>query len=85
VNPRPFYYADLRVDPKNENRLYRLHSAVQVSEDQGRTWRTVVPSRIVHGDVHELWIDPDEPRRMILGEDGGIAFTYDRGGTWRFV
>ena len=85
VNPRPFYYADLRVDPRNENRVYRLHSAVQVSEDGGRNFRTVVPSAIIHGDVHELWIDPEDPRRMILGEDGGIAFTYDRGDTWRFV
>lgn len=85
IVPRPFYYADLRVDPKNENRIYSLHSAVQVSEDQGRTWSTVVPSAIIHGDIHELWIDPDDPRRMILGEDGGIAFTYDRGDNWRFV
>ena len=85
VNPRPFYYADLRIDPKNENRLYRLHSAVQVSEDQGKNFETVVPSAIIHGDIHELWIDPDDPRRMILGEDGGIAFTYDRGDRWRFV
>ncbi len=85
IVPRPFYYADLRVDPKNENRIYSLHSAIQVSEDQGRTWRTVVSSGIIHGDVHELWIDPDDPRRMILGEDGGIAFTYDRGDHWRFV
>ncbi|HSG09772.1 MAG TPA: hypothetical protein VLA36_15530 [Longimicrobiales bacterium] len=82
---RPFYYADLRVDPQNENRLYSLHSAIQVSEDQGRTWETVVSSGIIHGDVHELWIDPDDSRRMILGEDGGIAFTYDRGKHWRFV
>jgi len=85
IVPRPFYYADLRVDPKNENRIYSLHSAVQVSEDQGRTWSTVVQSGIIHGDIHELWIDPDDPRRMILGEDGGIAFTYDRGDNWRFV
>lgn len=85
IVPRPFYYADLRVDTKNENRIYSLHGAVQVSEDQGRTWRTVVPSAIIHGDIHELWIDPDDPRRMILGEDGGIAFTYDRGDNWRFV
>ena len=85
ANPRPFYYADLRIDPKNENRLYRLQSSIQVSEDQGRNWSTVVSSGIIHGDVHELWIDPDDPRRMILGEDGGIAITYDRGDAWRFV
>jgi len=40
---------------------------------------------IIHGDIHELWIDPDDPSRMILGNDGGIAFTYDRGRNWRFV
>lgn len=85
IAPRPFYYADLRVDPTNENRIYSLHSAIQRSEDQGRTWSTVVPSAIIHGDIHELWIDPDDSRRMILGEDGGIAFTYDRGDNWRFV
>ncbi|RMH13555.1 MAG: hypothetical protein D6701_12230, partial [Gemmatimonadetes bacterium] len=85
IAPRPFYYADLRVDPQNENRLYSLHSVLQVSEDQGRTWRTVVPSQVVHGDVHELWIDPADGRRMIIGNDGGIAFTYDRGAHWRFV
>ena len=85
IVPRPFYYADLRVDPLNENRIYSLNGAVQVSEDQGRTWSTVVPSAIIHGDVHELWVDPEDPLHMILGEDGGIAFTNDRGGTWRFV
>jgi len=85
IAPRPFYYADLRVDPGNENRIYSLHGRVEVSEDQGRTWTVVVPSRIIHGDVHELWIDPDDSRRMILGEDGGIALTFDRGDNWRFV
>ena len=85
INPRPFYYADIRVDPKNENRIYRLHGSIDVSQDQGRNWETVVPSQIIHGDVHELWIDPQNPQSMILGEDGGIAFTADRGDTWRFV
>lgn len=85
VVPRPFYYADLRVDPQNENRVYSLHGSIQVSEDQGRSFETVVPSTIIHGDVHELWIDPEDGRRMIIGNDGGIAFTYDRGDHWRFV
>lgn len=85
VAPRPFYYADLRVDPSNENRLYSLHGAVQVSEDAGLSFRTVVPSQIIHGDVHELWIHPRDSRFMILGEDGGIAITHDRGRNWRFV
>ncbi len=85
VNPRPFYYADLRVDPLNENRIYRLASSIDVSEDGGRTYRTVVSSAIIHGDVHELWISPRDSRFMIMGNDGGIAFTYNRGDSWRFV
>ena len=82
---RPFYYADIRVDPENENRLYDLNSSLRVSDDGGRTFRGVVSSGIIHGDVHELWIDPSDGRRMIMGNDGGIAFTLDRGDTWRFV
>ena len=85
ISPRPMYYADIRVDPKNENRLYRLSGTTDVSEDGGRTWRPVVTSNFIHGDVHELWIDPDDPRRMIMGNDGGLGITYNRGGTWRFV
>jgi len=85
INPRPFYYADIRVDPRNENRLYRLAGSIDVSEDGGRSFRTVVSSAIIHGDVHELWIDPQDPRFMIMGNDGGVGITYDRGETWRFV
>jgi photosystem II stability/assembly factor-like uncharacterized protein len=85
VAPRPFYYADIRLDPQNENRLYSLHSRITVSEDQGRTFRTVVPSQKIHGDVQELWIHPDDPRFLIMGNDGGIGISYDRGATWRFV
>lgn len=85
VVSRPFYYADIRVDPLNENRLYSLKSQIEVSEDQGHTFRTVVPSRIIHGDVQELWIHDDDPRFMIIGNDGGIGITRDRGEHWRFV
>ncbi len=85
VNPRPFYYADLRVDPSDPDRLYSLHSTMQVSHDRGVSFRTVVPSAILHGDVHELWIDPDDPDHMIMGNDGGIGISYDRGENWRFV
>ena len=56
-----------------------------MSEDQGRTFRTVVPSQKIHGDVQELWINPDDPRFLIMGNDGGVGISYDRGATWRFV
>jgi len=85
VNPRPFYYADIRVDPLNENRIYRLASSIDMSEDSGKSFSPVVSSAIIHGDVHELWIHPGDSRFMIMGNDGGIGITYNRGGSWRFV
>jgi photosystem II stability/assembly factor-like uncharacterized protein len=83
VNPRPFYYADIRVDPQNENRVYSLHSSLVVSEDGGRTFERL-RSR-VHSDHHALWIHPHNGNFMIDGNDGGVAISYDRGQTWRFV
>ncbi|UCF39619.1 MAG: hypothetical protein JSW43_07665 [Gemmatimonadota bacterium] len=85
IAPRPFYYADIRVDPQNENRLYSIHGRCTVSEDAGKTFRTVVQSGIIHGDVHELWIHPSDSRVLIMGNDGGVGISYDRGEHWRFV
>lgn len=85
IAPRPFYYADIRVDPVNENRVYNLHGRIQVSEDGGKTWRLVVPSATIHGDVHELWIHPLDGRLLLMGNDGGVGISYDRGGAWRFI
>ena len=85
IAPRPFYYADLRVDPQNENRLYSIHGRCTVSEDAGKTFTAVVQSGIIHGDVHELWIHPDDSRTLIMGNDGGVGISYDRGDNWRFV
>lgn len=85
IAPRPFYYADLRVDPADPDRIYSLHSSAQVSDDGGETFRTMVSSAIIHGDVHELWIDPTDGRHMIMGNDGGIGITWDGGDNWRFV
>jgi len=85
ISPRPMYYADIRVDPKNENRIYRLGNNLDMSEDAGRTWRSLVPSSFIHGDHHALWIDPEDPRILVNGNDGGIGLSYDRGGKWRFV
>ncbi|MCI0494158.1 hypothetical protein L0Z72_04055 [candidate division KSB1 bacterium] len=83
VNPRPFYYADIRVDPQNENRVYSLHSSLAVSEDGGKSFERI-RSRI-HSDHHALWIHPENGNFMIDGNDGGVAISYDRGQTWRFV
>jgi photosystem II stability/assembly factor-like uncharacterized protein len=85
VNPRPFYYADIRVDPQNENRVYSLHSNLTVSTDGGKSFTNITPGSRVHSDHHALWIHPSDGSLLIDGNDGGVAISYDRGKTWRFV
>ncbi|MDY7094124.1 MAG: hypothetical protein SX243_14235 [Acidobacteriota bacterium] len=85
VGNRPFYYADLRVDPQNPDRVYSLWSLVSVSDDGGKTWRVLVPFREVHPDHHAMWINPADSRHIINGNDGGVYVSRDRGEHWRFV
>lgn len=85
VSPRPFYYADLRVDPQDPNRVYRLASTLDVSTDGGKSFSSLTGFRSVHPDHHALWIDPNHPRRIIEGNDGGVFLSDDRGANWRFV
>jgi hypothetical protein len=80
---RGFYYADLRVDPVDDNRVYAVASGLFVSIDGGHSFRRI--SRRTHSDYHALWIDPQDPNRMWQGQDGGFAVSYDRGETWEFV
>jgi photosystem II stability/assembly factor-like uncharacterized protein len=83
LTTRGYYYCDLRVDPKDENRVYVLEGALQVSTDAGKTFSRIGGS--VHGDLQALWIDPLDPARMWQGSDGGLASTWDRGLTWQHV
>lgn len=85
IGNRPFYYADIFVDPQNENRLYNLYSVVSMSEDGGKTFKTIMPYWGVHPDHHAWWIHPDDPNFIIDGNDGGINISHDRGRSWRFV
>lgn len=80
VNTRPFYYSQVRVDPQDENRVYFSSTPVQVSNDGGKTYGTTTNG--VHVDQHAMWIDPNDPDRMIVGNDGGFAITFDKGGNW---
>ncbi len=85
IGGRPFYYADIYVDPKNENRIYSIHTTVTVSEDAGKTWSTYVAGNKVHTDHHAWWIHPNDPEYIINGHDGGLTITRDRGKKWHFV
>jgi photosystem II stability/assembly factor-like uncharacterized protein len=77
---RGFYYTELRVDPKNENRLYAVSGSLQLSTDGGRSWGRIATS--VHGDHHTLWIDPHNPHLLFNGNDGAIGISRDGGETW---
>lgn len=83
IHSRPFYFSDIRVDPRDENRVYLLEGSLRVTEDAGRTWKTT--ANTLHGDHQSLWIDPLDPNRLINGNDGGWGFSYDRGETWEFM
>ncbi len=84
IGTRPFYYADLFVDSKNENRVYSLFSFVNVSEDGAMTFNKQT-AKSIHSDHHAWWIHPDDPSFMIDGNDGGMAITHDMGETWRLI
>ncbi|MCJ7821103.1 MAG: hypothetical protein MUP53_07855, partial [Bacteroidales bacterium] len=84
IGNRPFYYAEIYVDPKNENRVYSLFSGINVSEDGGMSFDRSIATT-VHLDHHAWWIDPLNPDRMLDGNDGGMAISYDRGESWRHI
>ena len=85
IGGRPFYYADIYVDPTNENKLYSLYSMVSMSIDGGKSFRVILPYSGVHPDHHAWWIHPNDPTFMIDGNDGGLNITRDGGKTWRFT
>ena len=79
---RPFYFAQVAVDPTNENRVYNILNSLDVSEDGGKNFRSV--QNRVHGDHHALWVSPDG-KILIDGNDGGVALSRDRGASWRVI
>ena len=79
----PQYYNELVCDPDDVDRVYALETFLRVSEDGGETFSRVRRGHR-HVDDHALWIDPTDTDHMIVGCDGGIYDTWDRGGAWRF-
>ncbi len=86
VGNRPFYYAEIYVDPFNENRVFSIYTYISKSEDGGRSFESLYPYyNWVHPDHHALWLSDTSPGFMIDGNDGGLNITYDGGENWRFV
>jgi photosystem II stability/assembly factor-like uncharacterized protein len=83
-NPRPMYFSQIRVDPNNDQRVWVGGVTTQYSEDGGKTW-TGNFARAPHADTHAIWIDPNDSNHLMLGNDGGINITYDRGRTWDYA
>ncbi len=76
---RSWYYAHIFADPKDANTVYVLNTGMYRSTDAGKTWTLI---RAPHGDHHGLWIDPNNPERMINGNDGGATISTDGGKSW---
>lgn len=86
IGDRPFYYAELYVDPKNENRIFNIYTYVSKSEDGGKTFESVADyGNNVHPDHHAFWIHPEDPSYIIDGNDGGLAISRDGSATWQFA
>ena len=82
VNQRPFYFSHVLVDPKNPDKVYGISEALSVSKDGGKKFAAIADS--VHVDYHAMWIAPNDPSRMITGEDGGYGLSVDGGANWFF-
>ena len=73
---RAWYYIELFVDPKNDDTVYVLSASALHSTDGGKTWESISGT---HGDFHDLWINPNDPKNFIISNDGGSAITFNGG------
>lgn len=79
LRQRAWYYTRIYADTKDENTVYVVNVDYQKSTDGGKTFTA---ARAPHGDHHDLWIAPEDPNRMIMGDDGGAQVSLDGGKSW---
>ncbi|MGH9360320.1 MAG: WD40/YVTN/BNR-like repeat-containing protein, partial [Thermoanaerobaculia bacterium] len=79
LRQRAWYYTRIYADPKDADTVYVLNVQFHKSKDGGKSFTAI---RVPHGDNHDLWIDPGDPRRMIESNDGGANVSTDGGETW---
>lgn len=80
LRQRAFYYTHIFADPKDKDTVYALNTGFYKSTDGGKTFNTTL--RPPHGDNHDLWIDPTNPKRMINSNDGSANVSVNGGQTW---
>ncbi|HWF84973.1 MAG TPA: hypothetical protein VG222_09010, partial [Vicinamibacterales bacterium] len=83
-NPRPLYFSQVRVDPNDPDVVIYGGVDLHMTTDGGKTVNTAAATRI-HSDHHAIWIDPSNSRHVMIGNDGGVAVTYDQAKTWNFL
>ena len=79
LEQRAWYYIELFIDPKNENTVYVLSAPALRTEDGGKTWENLDGT---HGDYHDLWINPNNPKNLLISNDGGSAVSVNYGKSW---
>ncbi len=84
LNPRPFYFSQIRVDPANDKRVFVIAISFYVSDDAGQNFRDDLGDR-VHPDGHAMVIDPKNPKRVLLGTDGGLYMSLEGGRNWQHL
>jgi photosystem II stability/assembly factor-like uncharacterized protein len=84
ANPRPMYFSQVRIDPNDPDIVYMGGVGLHQTLDAGKTIATDI-AQPIHDDIHAIWIDPSNSDHLIIGNDGGLAYSYDQGKTWVFV
>lgn len=79
---RPWYYSAVTADPRDENTVYLMNLSVWRSVDGGKTFNRVP---VPHGDTHIMWVDPNDPKHLMNGNDGGGTISFDGGDTWSSI
>lgn len=80
IRQRAFYYTHVTADPKNKDTVYLLNTSAFRSTDGGKTLTNI--GNGTHGDHHDLWVDPDDPKHLVIGNDGGGAVSVEGGRGW---
>ena len=84
ANPRPMYFSQVRIDPSDPEVVYLGGVGLHQTHDGGKTIATDV-AESTHDDVHAIWINPSNSDHVLIGNDGGLAVSYDMAKTWNFV
>jgi photosystem II stability/assembly factor-like uncharacterized protein len=84
ANPRPMYFSKVRIDPNDPEVVYLGGVDLHQTLDGGKTMNTAAASRI-HSDHHAIWVNPVNSDHVLIGNDGGLAVSYDKAKNWQFL